>query len=448
MSLQFDLRSLVFVTTAIFWLVAVLLALLIKSETPIKGPREWAIGNLLTGIGLGLFGFDGMIPDLFSIAVSNFFITIGLTFYISGVRKFRGKTVSNWLILALPVFNFLQSILFTDIFQLLEVRRFLFSLTIMMGTLMLAKETLVPARRPLLIALRITFISSCVFSLIMLVRAVASLFIHQEVNLVSNSVTISVWIATGVAQISNSFGFLFMFLYKQADDLKIKISGMNRFISILAHDLRSPLGTMKSLTQEVVNAEYFGSAEREMLMAIKKSTDNTYNLLENLLEWGHNISGDMQPDKKKLSLDHLLSEVSELMEPMLRDKEIRLVRDEHQKAFVFADEQMVRTIIRNLFSNAIKYTPQNGIITLHTGESSREAWFSIDDSGEGISPGNLAKLNDSSPNYTSLGTKGEKGFGLGLSLCRILADRNLGTLTIESKLGMGTKARVSFPRHS
>jgi hypothetical protein len=145
MHLILELRAVVFITAGIFWLVALLLALLTKSKSTVKGPKEWATGNVLSGVGLMLFGFDKIIPDIFSISISNFFISLGLSMYILGVWRFRAKRIKWWFFWSLPLFSLVQSFLFTDLFHLYDVRRVLFSLTIMVGAVVLARETMIPA---------------------------------------------------------------------------------------------------------------------------------------------------------------------------------------------------------------------------------------------------------------------------------------------------------------
>lgn len=448
MHFNIDLRNIVFIAAGTFWLMALLLALLIKSETPIKGPKEWSVGNVLSGIGLFLFGWDGVIPDLFSISVSNFFITIGLSYYLKGVWLFREKKVNYWIFWVLPVFSFVQSVIFTDFWHWFDIRRVLFSLTIMTGSLLLANETLIPAKKPLLIALRITAISSTFFASIMLIRAIATLLFPIPGNIVSTPVTVSVWLATAVAQIVNSFGFLFMFLYRQAEELKMKVSGMSRFYFILAHDLRGPIGTVKSMAEVVATSPGLGETEREVVAAIEKSSSNTYTLLENLLEWGRNITGELYPQEKEISLASLAQQVTELLEPMAKEKEIHFRSDLTTRATVLADEQMIHTVIRNILTNAIKFTAPGGHISVSTGESTWGCWLAIEDNGVGITDENLSKLTEPFPSLTTPGTNGEKGFGLGLSLCRYLVSRNKGYFQIESKEGSGTHVKVSFPRHS
>jgi signal transduction histidine kinase len=446
MNFNFDLRPLIFLTTVIFFLLSALMLLLGKAQAPVKGAREWALGNLSSAIGMLLFGFYSSIPDFFSLVLSNTFIVLGICYLFVGIWAFKEKSINYFILIGLPVFTFFQSFLFTNIFTFFELRKVLFTLAILAGMLIVANETYGPARRPLLIAMRITAISSTLYICMMLARLVSIFLYPGSPPLQSSWINIAIWILTSVIQISNSIGFLLMFLYKQSMQLQSSLSGMHRFFSIMAHDLRSPIGTISMIAGELDHDEKRDPEDQKALIeAIKNSSTNTFNLLDNLMEWGRNLVGDLHPSPTGFNLAEVLTEEMELAKTLAQPKHIQIKNEISQGIKVFADQNMCHTISRNLLSNAIKFTPEGGWVKISSGHYHKEAMFTISDSGIGIKQEIIKKLSNANLVASMPGTKGEKGYGLGLSFCQSLVEKNHGEMIINSELGKGTTIRVKLP---
>jgi two-component system sensor histidine kinase/response regulator len=446
MEINLDLRPLMFMTAAIFWLLAVVTFLMGKAQAPVKGTREWAIGNFVSGTGMCLFGFNSFIPDFFTIVLSTTFIVLGICYFLAGLWEFKEKPYNYLIFIGLPAFTFLQSVLFTNIFNFYELRKILLTLAIITGMVTAAIETYIPARRPLLIALRIIAISSTIYTFLMIVRLVSIFKDPTSTPLHGSYMNMCIWVMISVLQILDSIGFLLMFLYKQSMQLQSSLIGMQRFFSILAHELRGPLGTISMIAGELSNrSERYPEDQRLIIEAMKKSSANTFNLLENLLEWGRNLLGDLHPQPIGFSLSQVLTEEVELAKTQALTKQIQIKEDIAPEILVFADEQMCHTIARNLLSNAIKFTPEGGSIRISAEQSIREALFMVSDTGIGISQEIIRELSEAHPVSSLPGTKGEKGFGLGLSFSRNLVEKNHGEMTIQSELGKGTSIRVKLP---
>ncbi len=237
----------------------------------------------------------------------------------------------------------------------------------------------------------------------------------------------------------------------QASEKALK--GLNdtkdKFFGILAHDLRSPLATLKGFVQILHHGHArFEPAEMSRLTGrIEHSLHGLTSLLDNLLQWSTTQTGIIEFCPRKLKLLQLIDENIQLLETTAQVKEISLIREgvtEH----VFADKQMLHLIIRNLVSNAIKFTPRGGKVYITASETEKFTQLVIKDTGVGMGKDKLRNLLEVEERIfsTSRGTENEKGSGLGLWLCREFVDRHKGTIAVESIEGVGTTFTINLPK--
>jgi signal transduction histidine kinase/ligand-binding sensor domain-containing protein len=222
----------------------------------------------------------------------------------------------------------------------------------------------------------------------------------------------------------------------------------DRFFSIIAHDLKSPFNALLGLT-EVLNNEYesFNEDEiKELIFVLRKSIEDLYNLLENLLSWSISQRGLLVMQKEDINFSELLTEVFQLLSNQAKQKSIRLISEVISSANVYSDKSSLSTIMRNMVSNAIKYTPQGGEITVSTFEDDLSFSISISDTGVGMAPEIVKKLFRIDENIQTKGTANEKGTGLGLVLCYEFVSANGGSIDVESQLGKGTTFTVRLPK--
>ena len=219
------------------------------------------------------------------------------------------------------------------------------------------------------------------------------------------------------------------------------------FFSILAHDLRSPFSSMLGSTE--IALAYFEQLTRDELrqhiVRIKKSAEMFYALLENLLTWARIQRGRMEYQPENIPLHDLVEHLFDLFANPAEQKQLILERDIPQSLSVYADINMFNTILRNLVSNAIKFTPEGGRINLTAMARGGMAEIAIADTGVGITEVTFADLLRIDRKTTTLGTDGEHGTGLGLPLCQDLVRKNHGHVRIESTPGQGTTITVSMP---
>ena len=220
----------------------------------------------------------------------------------------------------------------------------------------------------------------------------------------------------------------------------------DKFFGIIAHDLRSQLLGLQSVGNQI---NYFIKKEQtEQLQNLSGHIENTTKriteLLDNLLSWALLQNGliPYQPDKVNLQTE--ASEVVALLEPMATMKNIKIDNNILDSSFVFADSKSVNTILRNLISNAIKYTPSGGSIKLNVSTKDGQSFITINDNGTGISGEQLPRLFKLDKK-SQRGTQGEKGTGLGLILCKELVELNKGTIKVMSDLGKGSSFTFNLP---
>lgn len=221
----------------------------------------------------------------------------------------------------------------------------------------------------------------------------------------------------------------------------------DKFFSIISHDLRNPFASIVSFSRLLKrNAHNLSGDElQELVMELDKSVFKINNLLENLLQWSRTQTGKIVYKPGYILLKELISDNVNLLKANAKDKEIQLKNDIQDDLIVWADVNMTDTVIRNLLSNALKYTEAKGNVTVKAKHKAGWVYVSVEDDGVGISPENISKLFKVDTLYSTYGTQDEKGSGLGLLLCKEFVERQGGKITLKSELGKGTSFTFSLP---
>jgi K+-sensing histidine kinase KdpD len=213
----------------------------------------------------------------------------------------------------------------------------------------------------------------------------------------------------------------------------------DKLFSIISHDLRGPVGNVVS-TLKIFSAEKDLSEElrEEFISGMIESAESTYIMLENLLDWARTQRNSINIIFENIELAPLVDEVLHFLSGIAGKKSISIVSNIQKNIFVYCDYDTVSTVIRNLTSNAIKFTPENGNIKFSALEENDKIIISISDNGVGM-PKNVLKNMFSKTNIISTkGTQGEKGTGMGLLLCMDFIRKNEGEIWAESEIGNGT----------
>jgi signal transduction histidine kinase len=236
-------------------------------------------------------------------------------------------------------------------------------------------------------------------------------------------------------------------LVKSEKTLQMQNASKDKFFSIIAHDLKNPfialLGFSETLTQN------YNDLTREQVFTyieiINKSAVNLYRLLENLLEWSRTQTGNVLMKPEKLSLKQITG-IS--IKPVIENAELKNIRvdiDISPDIVVYTDKNLISTVIRNIFSNAVKFTHASGRIILSAKRIDGYTEMSITDNGVGIEPGEMKKLFNLDYNSATTGTHNEKGTGLGLLLCREFVEKFGGRIHVESEPGKGSTFTFTIP---
>lgn len=236
-------------------------------------------------------------------------------------------------------------------------------------------------------------------------------------------------------------------LKRTKEILQEEVAAKNKFFSIISHDLRGSFGIILSFVQLIKeNREVITPEELdELLDDIGNTSKNTLNLLENLLEWARAQTGRIKFSPEKLKPRDLIAEILITYKEIARNKNIDLSSSVNTCSPVFADKNMTLLIIRNLVSNAIKFTPKKGNINIDVTGSDDFVKISVTDTGVGIQPDRIENLFQIDTKISTLGTENEQGNGLGLVLCKEFVEYNGGTIGIDSAPGKGTTVWFTLP---
>ncbi len=239
-------------------------------------------------------------------------------------------------------------------------------------------------------------------------------------------------------------------LEESENNLREANESKDKFFSIVAHDLKSPFVGLLGIT-EMLDTDYeeFDEKEkRELIRSLFDISKNTFELLEGLLEWARAKQGNMEYNPKEFNLFKVADSLANLLKANTFKKEITIQNLVDVNATVFGDREMVGTILRNILSNAIKFTPKNGIIEIKSEIENDLMKISVKDSGTGIKPQDIEKLFRIDINHTTRGTNNEKGTGLGLILCKELIEKHGTKIWVESELEKGSNFKFTLPLKS
>jgi len=224
-------------------------------------------------------------------------------------------------------------------------------------------------------------------------------------------------------------------------------SSKDKFFAILAHDLKNPFQGLLGYT-EMLHTDYEDYTENEIRMSIAslhRVTRNVYYLLEGLLEWSRAQTGRIEYNPTLFKISEEAVKVVELLKENALVKAISLTLEFDEALVVYADRNMVSTILRNLVTNAIKFSETDNVVKIIAVKNTEEIVITVCDNGIGMSQEELDSLFRIDVHHTTLGTVGEEGTGVGLILCKELVDNNGGKIWAESEIGKGSKFMFTLP---
>ena len=236
---------------------------------------------------------------------------------------------------------------------------------------------------------------------------------------------------------------------EKTEELRKTIAGRDKMYSVIAHDLRSPMASMKMLLNTImmsVEKDKIDPDIFDMLEMSNKTSEEVFSLLDNLLKWTKSQLGKLTVIPQKLDISGLADGVVEVMNSVAEVKHIKLIRTDHESFFVYVDIEMIKSVLRNLISNAVKFSNPDSEIKVGIKAEDGKVIVSVTDSGKGIKKEDQHKLLKDSTHFTTYGTNSEEGSGLGLLLCRDFARKNGGELWFESEENLGSVFSFSLPQ--
>ncbi len=237
-------------------------------------------------------------------------------------------------------------------------------------------------------------------------------------------------------------------LEEAANRMTVMNAQKDMLFSIIGHDLRNPftaiLGYCELLVMDVQSKDY--RSVEEFAGIILASSKKAMDLLTNFMEWAESQTGRLIYNPKLMGLGDVVNEVTELFDQIAHQKNITIKKDIAIGIKISADRDMIATVIRNLVSNAVKFTMPGGEIIIYTEQTPHSITICVKDYGVGIPKHNLEKLFKIDASFTTLGTKKEKGSGLGLILCKEFVEKHGGEIWAETEKDLGSTFYVSLPR--
>ena len=238
-------------------------------------------------------------------------------------------------------------------------------------------------------------------------------------------------------------------IHKQNEELRELNAVKDKLISIIAHDLKDPFHHLQGFSEMLLqNHDTYSKQEREyFIRLIHQSSKQTYALLENLLMWARSQSGRIPVTPERLNVKKLLQKAISMVSPSAEAKGLTLQAQADEELTAYADREMVNTVLRNLLINAVKFSPEQTSVQIHADIYGHgKIIVKVRDHGTGIPEEIQPRLFRIDQPYTSKGTRGEEGTGLGLVICKEFVEKNKGSIWLESKPSEGTTFYFTLDR--
>tara|TARA_B100000809_G_C15114220_1_gene521777 strand:+ start:532 stop:1749 length:1218 start_codon:yes stop_codon:yes gene_type:complete len=228
--------------------------------------------------------------------------------------------------------------------------------------------------------------------------------------------------------------------------LQLEIKTKNKFFSIISHDLKNALYGNLLISKSLSEHDQLSKKEKSTSIdKLYKCSRSTYTMLQNLLTWAKSQRGSITINKEILNLNNIISDAIEPYSASAQNKKLNIEINIDEDVLIFADKYTIKNVIGNLFTNAVKFTPNNGLIKITSTKQNDIFEFQIKDSGVGISEDKIKKLFRIDENNSTLGTNDEEGTGLGLVLCKEFVEKNGGEIFTTSAINKGSTFSFTLP---
>lgn len=456
---QVDLKTLFLTYTFINTIVIVLFLIYVftyKDKTPII--KIFIFGRILGVLAITFMSLRNIIPDFLSITLGNFLLLYNLSYEIFSIfsinTNFNKKIFKN-----VNIITGLLCIFFIFFISSPEnIRIVVSSFNIFIIYTIGAVSLLFNKSKTKIQKLAGYFILFA--SIIYFARFIKAIYNTNSLLFSNDIVQITSYLY--LLFLSFTFPIVFLFIFKEKDTLiiandNIKLQELNdaknKLFSIIAHDLRGSLGGLQQigglLLKNEESNEFNLETKKKFTENIYKTSKKTFNLLDNLLKWASSNSGNIKVSPININFKNIIDKNISFFKTEAMLKNIEISSNINKNLIVFADYNMLDTVIRNLISNAIKFTDISGkieITRLINQNSDNYITLVIKDNGVGMSDEDALKVLEIDSSISTLGTKNESGTGFGLKLCNEFIKKNKGTIRIESEINKGTKIFLTLPK--
>ncbi|MFN3872997.1 MAG: PAS domain S-box protein [Ignavibacterium sp.] len=264
-------------------------------------------------------------------------------------------------------------------------------------------------------------------------------------------------IRSGTGRIQKLFGLVSDITFRKRAEEELRKSTQNliklnetkdRFISIISHDLRTPFSSILGFTDLLENDDELSDEERrQYIKYIQEASRSMLSLVNSLLDWTRLQTGRIRFEPQKTNVTEIINDSISALRGSAIQKQIEIKNEIQNELYLFIDKSLIAQVFNNLISNAIKFTNREGLVTISSSsaENKRFVKFSVKDTGIGIQPEDLPKLFKVDSKFSTEGTAGEKGSGLGLSLVKEIIEKHGGTIWVESKPNEGSDFQFTLP---
>lgn len=418
-----------------------------KQRSTKLGTRYWAFGSLVIGIGMFIKTFSPAL-SAFTVAVFPNFITVGLYLFLAGIWKFKDRKFNKWIVIGLPILDAAQAFIFFKLFPWYQMQIGLHMVFIIIFCLFAIYEMLRLDESHQYLK-KIFYINSISFIIFLVLISLLLFAIIRAPLLTPSKTNITVLIihlSSSFGMIALSFGFLSAINTRLNMELEGQLKSKTKFLTIIAHDLRGPVGNIINFLGLLQNETDLDEKERKNYLKILNTiSQSTFHLLQNLLEWATKSENLNKFESERIELSELISGNINFFKSSATLKSINLEFNAGKNMYISGNPNMLETIVRNLVSNAIKYTPRGGSVIITLEKVLKNIRLIVTDTGRGIKPEIINSLFNFEISKSTIGTSGEVGSGLGLVLCKELVTSNNGEIEIKSQVGVGTTVIVEFP---
>lgn len=443
---QYNAIIIICMTSGISLIMGLYMLFLFKS-TGAKGTVYWAAGSLIIGVAILIMlvppsgGFIGT-------AIPFLLITIGLYIYLAGIWDFKEKSIKKWIVIGFPLMDIIQYIIFFHFTPSVRTRVVLHAFIVVIYCSIAIYEMLKldSKQKYLKNIFRVNAVAFFVYLTILTLRALETIFSANYTPLQIDVQRLVMFIIINFLMLALTFGFLSAVNLQFHSELKDQLKAKSKFFAIIAHDLRNPIGTIMNYLELLNNEPDLKEEERRhFLKKTETLSKSTVHLLQNLFEWAATSINKTNTEYETVEIDKLISSNIELFKSITSLKAIHFDYNPAHNLFVNGNAKMIETVLRNLVSNASKFTPKGGKITITIENNSGKVRITVSDTGIGIEPERIKTLFSFEKSKSTKGTAGETGSGFGLAVCNEFVKNNSGTMQIESEINKGTKVIIEFP---